>query len=235
MTLDDFIKTLSYTHLSELHLGGEGMGEIPAENLPKLFTRIDAGVLALHARFALRKKTLTLMVYDEVTDYVLAPDFAVSSASLEPYKYIVDTVLNPFPNDILMITDVLDDDKIWQPINDANMCNSWYRKSFDTLTANNLKAGDLYTIRYNSVPPKIGFGRVDMKQVRVDIPRTLEEALLCYVAGHVYGNMSMEGAMTKSQHFLDMYENECKILEERNLLTLSESNTNINPKINGWP
>ncbi len=235
MTLAEFFSKLSYSHLSELAISGNGSGQIVDADQPKIVQRINEGLLKFYARFPLRIKTLSLMTYAAVNEYYLRPDFALNSDSLEEYKYIIDTVLVPFPNDLLMIESIVDSDGDPVPLNDADDEDSWHTPSYDSITIDAPVTGDLFKIRYRAMPVEISLGPIEATEVTLPIPRILEAALLAYVAGQIYGNMSMEGAMAKSQHFLEMYEDECKIIEERNLLNSSYSNTNIKPQLNGWP
>lgn len=235
MTLDKVFQKLSYTHLSELAISGHGTGQIVDESQPLVIMRINEGLMALYARFALRRKTLTLRTYEAITEYFLRPEFALNSGSAEDPKYIIDTVSEPFPDDILMITDIINEDGETLAINDRNNEDSWHFNGFDALVLAEPEADKYFVIRYIVAPEEIDLGPGDPKLVEIVLPRVLEPALMAHVAGHIYGNMSMEGAMAKSQHFLDMYENECKIVEERNLFAFSISSTNTNPAINGWP
>lgn len=236
MTLEELFKKLSYTHLSELSISGQGSGQVVEEHQPKLIQRANECLHALYARFPLRIRTIVLETYAAVNEYFLRPDFALFSGSMETYKYIIDTDDIPFPNDVLMIESVVDEDGELIAVNDANDDDSWHFTGYDSLSIDEPVTGDRFKIRYRAEPDEIPFGPyVDIKNTVIPIPRVLEAAMLAYIAGHTYGNMSMEGAMAKSQNFLDMFENECKIVEERNLLNSSMGNTNLKPQLNGWP
>lgn len=235
MTLDEFFKKLSYTHLAELSISGEGSGQIVEAHQPKLITRANEGLVALYARFPLRIRTVEIETYASISEYYLRPEFALFSDSEETIKYIIDTEDVPFPNDVLMIESITDEDDYAVPLNDRNLAESWHLTGYDTLVIPSPADADRFRIRYRALPTEIQFGPQDLASVTVPIPRILEAALLAFVAGKIYGNMSMEGAMVKSQNFLDAYENECKIVEERNLLNSSINTTNLNPKLNGWP
>lgn len=242
MILAELFKKISYTHLSELSISGEGSGQIIEAHHPKMIQRINECLLALYARFPLRIRTIVIETYAALNEYSLRPEYALFSGSLEFYKYIIDTNALRFPNDVLMIESIVDEDGEPIGLDDANDDKSWHTISYDTLSIDAPFSGERFKIRYRAMPDEIVFGPWDdvglvtgIKNQVIPIPRTLEAALLAFVAGHIYGNMSMEGALAKSQNFLDMYENECKIVEERNLLNSSPGNTNLKPQLNGWP
>lgn len=236
MTLADLFKKISYTHLSELSISGEGSGQIVEAHHPKVIQRINECLLALYARFPLSIRTLIIETYAEVNEYSLRPEYALNSGSSQEYKYIIDTALLPFPNDVLMIDSIVDEDGESIVLDDANEEESWHTISYDTMSIDAPFSGERFKIRYRAMPSEIAFGPWEtIKTQVIPLPRVLEASLLAFVAGHIYGNMSMEGALAKSQNFLDMYENECKIVEERNLLNSSAGNTNLKPQLNGWP
>lgn len=234
MTLIEIFKKLSYSHLSELSIGGEGSGLIPDKHQPKIIQRINEGLIALYARFPLRIKTLDLQTYAAINEYHLHSDYATGSTAdpLPEYLYILT---EGFADDILMIESIVDEDDEVVPLNDANDEDSWHVVGNHILSVNEPEDDLVYRIRYRAAPDEIEFGPPVPKTEVIPIPRILEAALIAYVAGQIYGNMSMEGALAKSQHFLDMYENECKIVEERDLLNSSPMFTNQKPKLNGWP
>lgn len=243
LTLADTFKKLSYTHLSELSISGMGSGQIPEAHRPKLIQRINEALVALYTRFPLRTKVVEILTYSTINEYVLAPEFSSygDPDSEEEIRYIIDTEELPFPDDILMVESITgldaEGERYTAFLNDRNQSTSWYVMSQDpiTLYTDSPVADKSFWILYRALPDEIDLVPADPKAVRIRIPRTLEAALLAFVSGKIYGNMSMEGSLAKSQNFLDEYENECKIVEERNVLNSSEIPTNLSPKINGWP
>lgn len=233
MNLLELFKKLSYTHLSELSIGGEGSGQVPEEHIPKLVQRNNEGLLAMYARFPLRIKTLTLQTYAAINEYYLLSENSVSAAA--PTPYIIDTVLSPFGDDILMIDSIVDAEGETVPFNDPNEETSWHITGYDSISIDAPEDDLLFKIRYRAKPDEIVYGPPTAETTIIPIPRILESALMCYIAGHIYGNMSMEGAMVKSQHFLDMYETYCQDVENRNLLNSSPGFTNQKPELRGWP
>lgn len=236
MDLAASFKKLSYTHLAELAISGEGSGQVVEAQQPKLIQRINEGLLELYGRFPLRIRTLTLQTYALVNEYYLRPDYALFSGSSKEYKYIIDTNTVRFPNDLLMIESIVDANGEPVVFNDANNDDSWHITGYDSISIDSPLDDTLFKIRYRAMPDEIPFGPYEaIKATPIPLPRTLEAALLAFVAGKIYGNMSMEGAVAKSQNFFVEYENQCKIIEERNFLNSSFSNTNLKPQLNGWP
>lgn len=234
MKLGDFFKKLSYSYLSELAIGGSGSGQIPDSEKPKVLMRINEALIMLYTRFPLRMKILTLQTYAAVNEYVLSQENMVGAIPAPTYPYIISS----FTGDILMLDSITDAEGNVIPVNDENEEESWHVVANDPYPVLNVvepEDGATFVVRYRAMPPEVTLGPAVDKDTLIPVPRHLETALLCYVAGLVYGNMSIEGGLAKSQNFLDMAENEMKIVEERNTLNTSPAFTNQKMKLNGWP
>lgn len=234
MKLGDFFKKLSYSYLSELAIGGSGSGQIPDPEKPKVLMRINEALIMLYTRFPLRMKILTLQTYAAVNEYVLSQENMIGATPAPAYPYITSS----FAGDILMLDSITDAEGNVIPVNDENEEESWHVVANDPYPVLNVVEPEddaTFVVRYRAMPPEVTLGPVVDKDTLIPVPRHLETALLAYVAGLIYGNMSIEGALAKSQNFLDMAENEMKIVEERNTLNTSPAFTNQKVKLNGWP
>ncbi|WP_199097199.1 hypothetical protein [Dyella sp. ASV21] len=253
MNLSELLQKLSYGQLSELPIAGEGTGVVPEANIPKLVVRINDALAKLYARFDLQKRTVILETVDGVYAYQLAPQFAQTSGSSEPNKYLKDTVANPFLDDVLQVTAILanqaalptdpnyittprldENDYIPMPLNDVEDRLSWHTLSFDTLAMDYPKTGDRYFIQYRAKHAPIPLKPDDLDKVQIRIPSQLETALLSHIAGNVYAGMSMEMSLAKSQQLLALYEAECKFHEERDTFTQFNESGNVKPLLGGW-
>lgn len=253
MNLTELLQKLSYGPLSELAIAGEGMGEVPIENIPKLIIPINDALTKLYARFTLAKETVILETVDGIYAYRLAARFAQLSGSDEPNKYLKDTVGHPFLDDVLQITDVLgnqaalptdpnyitqprldENDYVALPLNDRNDRLSWHTTRYDTLSMDYPKTGDRYFIQYRAKHVPIPVVPADTDAIEILIPSTLEAALLAYVAKAIYGNMSMESALGKSRMHLAIYEEECAALEAKDAFSQFAESSNLKPQLRGW-
>ena len=80
------------------------------------------------------------------------------------------------------------------------------------------------------VKPILG---IDLEEI-IDIPIVLEKALTSYIAGHVLGNMNTQESNAKSQEHLLRFEAICAEAENKDLLSISNSNTNTKFEKRGW-
>ena len=253
MNLADLLAKLSYGPLSELAMAGEGSGVVPAASIPKLIIAINDALVKLYTRFSLERKTLVLETVDGIYAYRLTQEYAQTSSSNQPNKYIKDSVVYPFTGDVLQVVGVMGNaaklptdpeyitqprlpvsDYIDLPLNDRNDRLSWHTTAFDTLSMDYPKTGDRYFVLYRAKHAPIPLVPANAAAVDIRLPDVLESALLAYVAYRIYGGMSMEMAVSKSRIHLQVYESECAELENQNLFNQSEASTNMKPVLHGW-
>lgn len=254
MNLTELLQKLSYGPLSELSVAGEGSGTVPAANIPRLVIPINDALNKLYARFNLQKRTIVLETVDGVYAYRLAPQFAQTSGSAEPNKYIKDSPAQPFTGDVLQVIDILgnqsalpvdpkyinqprledENDYVSLPLNDRNDRLSWHTPSYDTLAMDYPKTGDRYFVQYRAKHAPIPLQPEETGAVEIRIPDVLETALLSSVAASVYGGMSMESAIGKAKLHGANYEAECAFHELQNTFLQFSEDTNVKPALRGW-
>ena len=234
MRLSDLIQNLVYGPLSELGAFGEGNGSISPDKLPQLMVRINSAIEALYTRFPLQVRTLTLETVSGLYHYPLRREFAQTSASDELHKFIKDTPADPFKGDVLMVTSVMDDQMFALPFNDNEDGCHWFKSSYDTLSYDNPKTPETFYVEYRARHERFPLLPEPDDEFEVRIPASLELALMSHVAGHVYGNMDMEGSKVKSMNHLQTYENECMFHEERNTFNQWSADSSRDIRKNGW-
>lgn len=234
MTLAELLQMLSYGPLSELAIGGNGSGTVPAGNIPKLVLRINAALTQLYTRFPLQLRTIAVATVDGLYHYPLRQEFAQTSASSEINKFIQDTVAEPFLGDVLAIASVADSANVELPLNDRNDALSWHVTSYDTLSMGYPLTGTTFFVQYQAAHAPIPLVPNDPALVQIRLPRQLENALLACVAAKIYGGMSMEGALGKAQMHEAEYEKECSYHELNNTFGQSAESGNVKPALFGW-
>lgn len=235
MLLTEAHQKLAFGPLSELSIGGNGTGVIPPDKLPQVNFRINNALIALYTRFPLRLKTVELETVTGIHTYFLRREFAQTSPSTELNKYLKDHPSDPFLGDVSKIHGVIDAATgMPLPLNDQHNELSWFLPSFDSLRMGYPRTGDRYWIEFRARHEEIPLQPQDPGTVELVLPPELHPAFLAHVAGHVYGNMSMEGALAKSQNHLATYEAECQFHEERNTFDQWATDSNIKMQLGGW-
>lgn len=233
MLLSELFQKLSFGELSNLVIGGEGSGVINVAHYPRLISQINYGLTALHSRFPLLEKELTLQLYDEVAQYFFRPEHSVSTGT-DYYRYILDSAFAPFENDILRVEQIFDAYGNELPVNDDVECCSLFTPTFDSLLVTHPMKETILRVSYRANHPTIALTVTEPSTVAVNIPVSHEKALMFYVAGQIYSSMNGQEHTLKGQEFLQKFEQECQFIEEKNLDNNGYVQTNIKPMLGGW-
>lgn len=236
MNFSELLQKLSYGPLAELAIGGTGSGTVPSENIPKLAHHTNNALIALHTRFPLRLKVLDLETVDGIYEYFLRRQFATSSGSTEINKYIKDSMLAPFTGDLLKINSISDANGCSLPLNQKGNELSWFTSGYDSLRMFYPVTGTVYKIEYRArhLALSVNPDNAEQESFQLSIPPELEPALVAHIASGVYGSMSMEGALAKSQNFMATYENEVAIQENVNTWDQHHTAENAAFERGGW-
>lgn len=233
MKLSEVFQKLSFGHLRELAVAVAG--SINSDDQPTLCVATNTALIALYTRFPLMLRELELETVDGRFEYPLRRDFALTSGSAEPIKFIKDSAGNLFTGDVLKVVGIIDGtsgDPL--PLNDRNHELSWFTAAYDVLRMGYPKTGDRYLVEYRAKHDDIPVVVSDPTQVEIAVPSVLETALLHHIAGTIYGGMSIEGALGKSQMHMAAYEAECGHHEQINTFDQWFAPSNLKPEIGGW-
>jgi len=196
ITLKDILTDLTYGEFSQLNLGRFLPDELESEPDPKSYAQlsswINLGLKQLYSEFWLAKEELTLTMNAAIDTYTLSYDYAFSNtAGAEPVKYITDTVLNPFLDNILKIEEVWDDDATDLPLvplflNDVTQELSLFTPSYRSIKIILPTEYTTLTVKYRAAHAPIVYAvDMDPDNIEIVVPHPLHEALLWYVASRV--------------------------------------------------
>lgn len=235
-TLADIARDLSLGHLADLPSFGEGDGLIEPTQLSKFLLRANDALRAVYARFPLQMQTIIVEAVDGVHLYPLRKEYALTSGSVQPNKFIKDSVANPFKEDVLGIEHVFDGEHCELSLNDRNDPTSLHTPSFDVLQIDKPKTGDRYHVQYRAMhePVPMTVTETEMVNVPLRIPAALLSAFKFHIASGLHEGGGSEGTTAKSIMYASAYETECIQLEKTNALNHSMVDTNIKPELRGW-
>ena len=231
MKVSDLFQDLSLQELSNLSLSGEGSGEIEFSKQNMIVGYTNAALLRLHTRFFLKENFITLEMVEDVTDYKLTSEHAVSNTTVGPTKYIIDSDCCIFDDDILKIMRVVDDcGRVYQ-INDSDSCNIVTTPKPDVLRIMRPMAGRKMTIFYQAKHDKLEFGVLNAE---IDIPDVLHEALRSYIAHLTFNNMNGQENAARAQIHLNKYDSICQEIRDMDLMNARASMTTHKFHDRGW-
>lgn len=211
MKLIDILKDLTYGELAGSHMGNLIPGEFGNEPDPHeyemIVSYINMGLREIYKRFFLRSREIDVQQYEQFTTYKLHSDFAQSNvASAEPIKYIIDTVDDPFEDDILKVEEVYDEEGTKLALNDVSDENSVYTPAYNLVQIPYPNNANIFSVQYRACHPKIPVTlSTDPATVEVELPNSLHAALLQYVGYRANLRVNPE----RSADYWQQFEKSC--------------------------
>lgn len=239
MKLSEIFQALTYGELRQLNIGGaEGQG-ITKENQNEILTHVNLGLTELHKRFLLREGRVTLQLLPGVRTYTVSKKHAQSNReSWGVEKYILDSMAQPFEDDLLKIERVYDakgqelglnaSEGYGHPLNVRTV-------SMNTLVLPELLKGDTVDVVYRANHPQLirEDNSFDPTEIEVDLPYSHLEALLFYVASRVMNPIGAGGGFHEGNNYAAKFEAACALLDNQGLrLDVGDGNTRL--QRNGW-
>jgi len=234
MKLGELFELLGEGELSSANLGDNVSIGVTTNNYKKLIGIINLGLTDIHSRFNLRVKELYLQLVEPITVYTLHSKYRYyNTASTEPIKYIIDTPDEEFKDDLLSIIAVYDSAGGLIDLNSSAGDRVVFTPSYNQLQVPYYTNGELVSVAYRCTPNKVLWSTtVDLMQ-EVDIPHSMVQALLFYVAYKVYSSRLDADSIGKGGLYYQQYEAVCMQSQNQGLL-LPNGFANYKLNQNGW-
>lgn len=221
MTLEELFANLSYGVLSNLAVGGSGSGTVPSQHQKKLINHVNTSLTGLYGRFNLYEKEISIEILEDKTEYALKKIHAVTDATIGVDKFILDTVDNPFLEDVLKILTIYREYGVELPVNDPGQETSVFTPTIDSLILPSDVPGDIYYVVYQSLPPKLLMAEpINLEQV-ILLPAVLVPPLEAHIAYQILSSLNGPENAAKGMEHLSRYEMLCLEIENKDLVTSS--------------
>lgn len=205
-----------------------------AQNVQKIMTHVNLGLKELYKRFFLQSKQIIIQQYDHIETYTLDRRFAFSNKdSAEPYRYVMDSVFEPFCDDVLKIEQVFDEGGRELYLNDRSQPWSVYTPAYNKVQVPYPMWCNTLSVHYRASHPTVVFKPGDNPyEIELNIPEALLEPLLYYVAGRAFSTLVTDEGQQGMQ-FMQKYEASCMRAEKLGLqVTPMFGNHRLDQ--NGW-
>ena len=232
MYLSEIFEQLSQGELSSLYMGKVNETGIQICDYPKIVPHINLAITELHKRFLLKWDEVVVQQYDEINIYYLQKKYAVTDDTDVPKKYIIDSVYQPFKDNVLRIEKIIDELGRELFVNDSEEYWSVHTPSYDSIQVPYPEKENQMIVTYRADADKILIPDLDPKTTVISIPGYLVEALLLYVAARVFSNVNTDG-VNEGNTYMAKFEK--SILTAQTLGLNNEDNT-MNTKLDaaGW-
>jgi hypothetical protein len=234
MKLKDIITQLEYGELGKINLGANRKEGVSSYNYPEIISAINLGLIDLYARFDLKSRYTYLKQENHITFYELDRKYAeTNTTSTETYKYIKDTVENPFTGSILKILGIFNESGIEYRLNDNTDPASYYTPTLTTIQIPVPDASKTVCITYVAAPETLEITGDTVLEQEVYLPILLLKSLLMFVTSRIVANLPMLEANSKSAEFYNKYL--AAITEAENFgVRVSDNTKNTKLEFNGW-
>jgi hypothetical protein len=227
MNLQEIFEQLTAGEFSQLAIGGLERGVIAPSNYKTVMAHINLGLTALYRRFPLKEGHIKLDLQPGLHTYPLKAVFATNNRrSSEPVRYIIDSAVAPFQDDIHKIERVVTMAGYNLGLNDVSDKNSCHTPNMHTLvipdsvvtqtsqTPEYLK-GELLDVYYRANHPilSIPIGYFEPKRVEIELPYSHFEALLYFIASRANNPIGMSDEFHAGNNYAQRYEAACQELE----------------------
>lgn len=234
MLLSDIFRKLGHGELSSYFVGDELISTNKAV-WPEIIDHINTGLTNLHTKFPLIETEVMVQQYEHIAKYNLDSRYAESNtASTEKYKYIKDSVFEPFTDNVLRIERIYSE--CWEeiPLNDPNECCSIFTSGYNQIQVPTPIKENALLVVYRGDHTRIPVGVKDPTTVEVRVPHTLEEALLTYIAHRYLQGKNTENTSNLAARAYAKYASICNDVEDKDLIRQSHGGVNTHPCIQGW-
>ena len=246
MNVEELFQRLSFGELANLSIGSDGTGEIPLDKQPRIIHFANNALNALYTRFVHRLNYVTVEMQEGIQRYELTAIHAVTNTtpSNTAPRYIIDTVEEPFLNDVVRIVtadwlsptvEVPGSGLV--PLGDYNgemvpPDTTIRLVSYNTLFVKNPVAGELIEVQYQARHVKLAIPAVLTEEIL--LAPSLEEALEKHIAAAVYSSMDGENQMVKARTLREEFEMACQTAKLESLLQEDAPYSNSRLVAGGW-
>jgi hypothetical protein len=212
--LNDLFKMLATGVFANIALSRTSTGNINETEYEKVISNINLGIVEIYKRFKFLENELVLHVDPELNRYYLRPERIMTTDTPSLTRYIEAPADTEGFLNFIKITSVFDSEGVELNLNNRYAIPSILEVSHDILQIKNLTAAQALSIVYQSYPNKIVLNSdFVLEDTALDIPETIIDPLLYYVAARVYKPMGSNDSTAnadKSAGYEQQYELACQ-------------------------
>ena len=225
MKLCEIFYLLTSGEMAQLYTGLRDEDGVNETHQRQLAGSVQLGLTALYTRFNLKQNQLELRLVSGQRDYRLHSKYADNNFSTnEPVRWIADTELVKFKDDILKIEKVITPIGIELELNNGGLY-SCFTPMMDTLrvpngmvndvpdTPEELKVSSIAVVYKANHPTLLPRGDwFDTSRIEVELPPSHLQALLYFVASRASNPVGMGQEFNSGNQWYQKYELECQRL-----------------------
>ena len=235
ITIEDLFKRLAQGALQNTSLVTEDGTTIEEESKNKVLIGINEALTRLHTKFILKEKELYLEIQEGRTTYPLVQKFAFQSyEETEKFNpFIMDSIDDPFKNDVIKILRVYDNLGNERILNDPrHPSTSVFTPSPEILQLRRTWPRQVLNVVYQAKHKEVGLG--ENQEQEVYIPDSLMGALDSYTAYWIFNNINNQESIVTAANQLTMFSSLCDEAVMTDSVNSSSSYSSDKFFKNGW-
>jgi len=231
MNLLDLLKDLTDGELSALEIGNLIFGEPDSEPDPtsyrQLISHVNLGLKQLYKEFFLRSEEHYIQLSAAISTYKLHSDYAqtntASPIAIED-RYIMDTVDNPFTDNVLKVEEVYDEEGNKLPLNDVTEDLSIFTPRYNYIQVPYPEDENTIAVQFRATHPRIAYTGVDFdpSTIEVELPNSLHEGLMFYVAAKQFYAIGGQENILLGDNYFQRYKDSIKVVKDEGLEVQAE-------------
>lgn len=223
LTTTTILTRLALGELSNLSLVDKSApGTIKAEYIPTVVMMINQALRDIFSRMLLNQKEIQINQQADITHYFLREEFAIGSDSAQPIKYLDTSACPDFGGDVVKILAVYDGMGRQLFLNRMDEPLSVFTPQFDCLQITANHQSETFYVIYQSLHPTV----TAEDDTVIDIPPSLEDAIVALIASKVYMNMNGRNNSTRGAMLDQQYERALMQAEVKDTASTSEGISN---------
>lgn len=231
MKLKDLYRYVLNTHLSNLYIAEVGVDNLDEKDLVKLLDITNSCLIDLHTRFPLKISTVLIQSIEWKSQYILDSKYSILHGT-EDVRYIADSLVHPFKDDVIRILGVTNEIGDPLPINDPEQWASVFTPSFNVLQLTHPGYCQVFEVTYQASHEVLDKNSLEEE---LNLPKQILDLLAQMIAKEYFSGMSGQEITNKTQA-LEMKINETIVrMETENLLNTSDVTTNTKLHKRGFP
>lgn len=235
MKLNELYTQLALVELNNLALASSGT--ISIEKRPQITLIANEALLRLYTRFLLKENIVLIEMQEAVTHYHLIKKYTHSFQqdpdNQDPccLPYILDSVSEPFQEDVIKIMSVYDSFQCKLPLNDLEKIDSVFTPQNNIIQVPRPISEQALCIEYQARHPVLSDSDTNSE---IELPEVLHGALRSYIASKVFMNMNTQESTVKGQEHMLNYETISQDVIDQDVVNSSQSTTNVRFEKRGW-
>ncbi len=187
MYLREVLHQLTAGEFGQLAIGGSNESGILERDWPVIVDHVNLALADLYTRFPLREETVIIQQEDQINTYYLQYKYAQTNiTSPVPVRYIMDSVFEPFYENVLKVESVQDEDGQELYMNDEAQEWSIFTPSHDSIMVPLPDKENAMLVKYRAGHPKLSRVDVNPDTLEISLPMNLLQSMLLFIAQRVH-------------------------------------------------